>query len=125
MTKKNLSAGHHVLRGALYWLAPDPLKDSIQHPHVVLQDDIFNASRIPTTIICALSTNLQKAIEPGNVLLDEAEAGLPRRSVIVVSQLSVVNKLALQNYIGILASGRVVQVLAGLRFQQVGFLYAR
>ena len=97
MTKNNLLTAHQILRGALYWIAPDPLKDSVEHPHVVLQDDIFNASRIPTTIICALSTHLQKATEPGNVLLDEAEAGLPRRSVIVVSQLSVVDKLALQN----------------------------
>lgn len=125
MPKNSLLSAHQVLRGSLYWIAPDPLKDSVQHPHVVLQDDIFNASRIPTTIICALSTNLQKATEPGNVLLDEAEAGLPRRSVIVVSQLSVVDKLALQNYIGILASGRVDQVLTGLRFQQAGFLYGR
>lgn len=114
-----------VYRGELYWLSPDPLKDSIRHPHLVLQDDVFNASRVPTVIVCALSSNLNKAIEPGNVLLDEGEGSLPRQSVVVVSQLSVVAKSVLRELIGTLAPGRVEQVLAGLRFQQVSFLRNR
>jgi mRNA interferase MazF len=114
-----------VLRGALYWLAPDPLKDTIRHPHVVVQDDVFNASRIGTVVVCALSTNLGKAAEPGNVLLDPGEGGLPRRSVVVVSQLSVVDKSALEDPIGLLTGARVEQVLAGLRFQQTAFLRGR
>jgi mRNA interferase MazF len=114
-----------VLRGSLYWLAPDPAKDSIRHPHLVVQDDVFNASRIGTVIVCALSTNLNKAAEPGNVLLEPGEGGLPRQSVVIVSQLSVVDKSALQDRIGLLASTRVEQVLAGLRFQQAAFLRGR
>lgn len=120
-----LPTAHPVIRGALYWLAPDLLKDSIRHPHLVVQDDVFNASRIATVVVCALSTNLQKATEPGNVLLDEAEGGLPKRSVVVVSQLSTVDKSALQDRIGALAPSRVEQVLAGLRFQQASFLRGR
>ncbi len=114
-----------VLRGELYWLAPDPLKDGIRHPHLVVQDDVFNASRIDTVIVCALSSNLNKATEPGNVLLDPGEGGLPRRSVVVVSQLSVVGKSSLQDPIGMLGTERVEQVLAGLRFQQASFLQGR
>ena len=114
-----------VRRGELYWLAPDPLKDSLCHPHLVVQDDVFNASRIGTVIVCALSSNLNKATEPGNVLLDPGEGGLPRRSVVIVSQLSVVEKSLLQDPIGVLIPGRVEQVLAGLRFQQAAFLRGR
>lgn len=114
-----------VRRGALYWLAPDPLRDSIKHPHLVVQEDVFNASRVPTVVVCALSSNLRKATEPGNVLLDVGEGGLPRRSVVVVSQLAVVDKVALRECIGMLAPARVEQVLAGLRFQQAGFLQGR
>ena len=44
------------------------------HPHVVVQDDVFNRSRITTVVVCALTTNLQGANEPGNVLLDRAGA---------------------------------------------------
>ena len=118
-------SGAAVLRGTLYWLAPDPVKDSIRHPHLVVQDDVFNASRIGTVVVCALSTNLRRAVEPGNVLLDPGEGGLPRQSVVVVSQLSVVDKFALQDPIGHLTDTRVEQVLAGLRFQQVAFLRGR
>lgn len=126
MTAEHASPGiRPVLRGALYWLAPDPGKDTLRHPHLVVQDDVFNASRIPTTVVCALSSNLQKASEPGNVLLDEGEGNLPRRSVVVVSQLSVVDKSALADPIGRLDAARVDQVLAGLRFQQAAFLRGR
>ena len=52
------------------------------------------------------------------VLLDEGEAGLPARSVVVVSQITSVDKAALGELIGRLTPERVEQVLAGLRFQQ-------
>lgn len=125
MYETSAPTAHAVFRGDLYWLAPDPLKDIIPHPHLVLQDDVFNASRVPTVIVCALSTNLKRAIEPGNVLLDEAEGCLPRRSVVVVSRLAVVDKAALRDRMGKLRPERVEQVLAGLRFQQSGFLRGR
>ena len=114
-----------IRRGALYWLAPDPLKDVLRHPHLVVQDDVFNAARIPTVIVCALSSDVGKAREPGNVLLDVGEGDLPRRSVVVVSQLAVVEKDDLREWIGMLAPRRVDQVLAGLRFQQRSFFQGR
>ena len=125
MPEAESSPATPVRRGALYWLAPDPSRDLIRHPHLVVQDDVFNASRVPTVIVCALSSNLRKATEPGNVLLDAGEAGLPRASVVVVSQLAVVDKSDLQDWIGTLAPARVEQILAGLRFQQAGFLRGR
>ncbi len=114
-----------VLRGQLFWLAPDPERDSVRHPHLVVQDDVFNASRIPTTIVCALTSNMHKASEPGNVVLAAGEGGLTVSSVVVVSRLSVVQKASLLDRIGQLTPARVEQVLAGLRFQQAAFLRGR
>lgn len=37
---------------------------------MVVQDDVFNRSRITTVIVCALTSNLQRSTEPGN--LDDA-----------------------------------------------------
>lgn len=112
-------------RGDLFWVAPEddaygPVS-SIPHPHVVVQDDLFNHSRISTVVVCSLTSNLRRANEPGNVLLEPGEGGLPRRSVVVVSQISSVDKERLGERIGTLSSERVDQVLAGLRFQQVSF----
>jgi mRNA interferase MazF len=88
---------------------------------VVVQDDVFNHSRITTVVVCALTSNVHRANEPGNVLLEVGEGDLPERSVVVVSQVSSVEKARLGERIGSLSDGRVEQILAGLRFQQVSF----
>jgi mRNA interferase MazF len=115
-------AGIH--RGDVFWIAPPDAQGPIPalpHPHVVVQDDVFNHSRITTVIVCALTSNLHRANEPGNVLLDVGEGNLPRQSVVVVSQICSVDKTCLGERIGSLSDARVDQILAGLRFQQVAF----
>lgn len=77
-----------IHRGDVFWIAPGELA----HPHVVVQDDVFNRSRITTVIVCALTSNLHRASEPGNVLLDANEGNLPKQSVVVVSQIESVEK---------------------------------
>ena len=111
-------------RGDLFWLAPEHsggASAGYSHPHVVVQDDVFNRSRIETVVVCALTSNLQKTNEPGNVLLDVGEGNLPQRSVVVVSQISSVEKARLGERIGGLSEARVEEILAGLRFQQTSF----
>ena len=113
-----------IHRGGLFWIGPDDARGSIPgfaHPHVVVQDDLFNHSRITTVIVCALTTNLLRGNEPGNVLLDVGEGSLPKQSVVVVSQISSIEKARLGEWIGSLAEARVEQILAGLRFQQRSF----
>jgi mRNA interferase MazF len=111
-------------RGDVFWIGPDDARGpvpSYSHPHVVVQDDVFNHSRVATVIVCALTSNLHRANEPGNVLLDVGEGNLPEQSVVVVSQISSVDKARLGERIGSLSEERVEQILAGLRFQQVSF----
>jgi mRNA interferase MazF len=88
---------------------------------VVVQDDVFNHSRITTVVVCALTSNLHRAREPGNVLLDVGEGDLPEQSVVVVSQIASVEKVRLGERIGSLSVARVDEILAGLRFQQRSF----
>ena len=105
-------------RGDLYWLDEG---DGPAHPHVVVQDDVFNHSRIATIVVCALTSNLHRASEPGNVLLDPGEGDLPLQSVVVVSQIASVDRARLRDRIGALSVARVDQVVDGLRFQQRAF----
>lgn len=117
-----------VHRGDLFWIDSDASRGSIPghaHPHVVVQEDVFNHSRIGTVIVCALTSNLHRAVEPGNVLLELGEAGLIKQSVVVVSQVSCVYKHRLGAYIGRLSSERVEQILSGMRFQQAAFFGSR
>jgi mRNA interferase MazF len=128
MTRTATEAGGgrppRIQRGDLYWIAPDEARGPAPryaHPHVVVQDDLFNQSRITTVVVCALTSNLHRATEPGNVLLEPGEGNLPQQSVVVVSQISSVDKARLGEWIGSLAEARVEQILAGLRFQQRSF----
>jgi mRNA interferase MazF len=106
-----------IRQGEVYWVdlgTPDGSGPGCLHPHVVVQNDLFNRSRIGTTVVCAITSNLGRGEAPGNVLLDEGEANLPRRSVVNVSQLFTVDKDELIEKIGSLAPERVQQVVAGL-----------
>ncbi len=113
-----------VRRGDIFWIDPDAERGSVPgfpHPHVVVQDDVFNRSRVHSVIVCALSTNMKRANEPGNVLLEPGEGNLEKQSVVIVSQVSAVDRANLGDCIGSLTHERVEQILAGLRFQQASF----
>jgi mRNA interferase MazF len=117
-----------ISRGDIYWVEPDGSQGSVPgvpHPHVVVQDDLFNRSRIHTVVVCALTSNLRRAQEPGNVLLEPGEGNLTRQSVVVVSQVSSILKTQLGALIGTLSEERVEQILAGIRFQQRAFFGQR
>ena len=111
-----------VNQGDIYWVPleePNGSEPGYIHPHVVIQDDVINRSRIHTVVVCALTTNMKRANMPGNVLLETGEANLPKQSIVVVSQVSTVNKVQLGEYIGSLSKERVDQILAGMQFLQL------
>ena len=82
---------------------------------VIVQNNVFNRSPLGTVLVCALTTNLRRAKAPGNVLLDENEADLPKQSVIVVSQILTIDKLELIDKIGTLSKGRINEILEGIK----------
>jgi mRNA interferase MazF len=113
-----------VNQGDVFWLKaenPGGLESDIPHPHVVIQDNVLNHSRIHTVVACALTSNIKKASLPGNILLEAGEANLPRQSVVESSKVSTIAKSQLGEYIGSLTEARVHQILAGMRFLQLSF----
>jgi len=106
-----------VKQGDVFWITPNEVNEiesDHTHPHVVVQ---VNAQNKVT--VCALTTNLKRSKDPGNVLLDEGEAGLPKQSVIIASQVSIVDVTQLGEFIGTLTEQRIQQVLAGIRFLKI------
>ena len=107
-----------IRQGEVYWLdlgEPVGSAPGYRHPHVIVQGDALNVSQIGTTIVCALTTNLRLARAPGNVLLDRGEAGLPKQSVVNVSQLFTVDKSELEDRIGVISRRHFREVLEGLQ----------
>lgn len=106
-----------ISQGDIFWVdlgAPSGAAPGFRHPHVVVQNNVFNRSRIDTVVVCVLTSNVKRAQAPGNVLLDKGEAGLPKRSVVNVSQVFTVDKRDLHGKIGALSSRRMRQVLDGM-----------
>jgi mRNA interferase MazF len=107
-----------INQGDIFWVDLDEPYGSAPgytHPHVVIQNNVFNHSRINTVVVCALSSNLRRTAAPGNVLLEPGEANLPKQSVIVVSQIFTIDKNQLREYIGTLSQKRMNQILNGIR----------
>ncbi len=107
-----------ISQGDVFWIEldePSGSEPGYRHPHVVVQNDVFNRSRINTVIVCALTSNVRGADMPGNVLLDPGEANLPKRSVVNVTQVFTVDRAQLGEKIGVLSAKRVREILDGIR----------
>ncbi len=106
-----------INQGDLYWIdlgEPSGSEPGYRHPHFVIQNTVFNRSQIHTVVVCTLTSNLQRAKVPGNVLLEKGEGNLPKQSVINVSQIFTVDKEDLDEKIGQLSRRRVREILAGI-----------
>lgn len=107
-----------INQGDVVWIdlgEPSGSEPGYRRPYVVIQNNVFNYSRISTVVVCALTSNLRRAQAPGNVLLDKGEANLPKQSVVNISQIFTVDKRDLGEKIGTLSRQRVRQILDGLR----------
>ena len=107
-----------INQGDVVWIdlgEPSGSEPGYRRPYVVIQNNVFNYSRISTVVVCALTSNLKRAQAPGNVLLDKGEANLPKQSVVNISQIFTVDKRDLEKKIGMLSRRRVHQILDGIR----------
>ncbi len=106
-----------VAQGDVFWVdtgEPYGSSPGYVRPFVVVQNNLFNESRIDTAVACSLTSNLRRAMNPGNVLLDPGEANLPRQSVVNVSQIVTLDKSQLRERLGTLSGARVLEVLWGI-----------
>ena len=107
-----------ILRGEIWWAdlpAPRRSEPGYRRPVLVVQADAFNRSRIQTAIVAVVTSNLQLAEAPGNVLLPARSTGLPRDSVANVSQLLTLDRSFLTEHAGTLPPRLQRSVDDGLR----------
>jgi mRNA interferase MazF len=94
-----------IQRGEIWWAdLPEPRRSEpgYRRPVLVVQADSFNLSRIQTAIVAVITTNVALADAPGNVLLPARSTGLPRDSVVNVSQLLTLDRSFLTGRAGAL-----------------------
>ena len=105
-------------RGEVWWGSlPQPAGSGpgLRRPVLIVQSNPFNESRISTVIVAVITSNLALAAAPGNVRLGKTESGLPKPSVVNVSQPITVDKAFLNSRIRALPSDAMLRVEAGLR----------
>jgi len=107
-----------IEQGDIYWVElgiPKGSEPGYRHPHVIIQNNVFNASRINTVVVCALTSNLKRAEAPGNVLLQKGEGNLKKASVVNISQIITVNKSDLVEKIGSLSSATIEKIIESVK----------
>jgi mRNA interferase MazF len=106
-----------VSQGDVWWTdLPDPTgsEPGYRRPVVVVQGDPLNRSRLATVVCVVVTGNLKWAQAPGNVRLAAQESGLPRDSVVNVSQIVTLDRSRLAEQVGRIGAPRLDSILAGI-----------
>jgi mRNA interferase MazF len=107
-----------VQRGEVWWAElprPAGSEPGFRRPVLVIQSDGFNASRISTVVVVAITSNLALGSAPGNVALTRRDSALPRKSVVNVSQILTLDRSRLAERVGALPRSSMDRVAEGLR----------
>jgi mRNA interferase MazF len=107
-----------VRRGEVWWATlgePTGSGPGYRRPVVVVQANEFNASRIRTVVVAAVTTNMERALAPGNVRLARRMSRLPKDSVVNVSQVLTLDRSLLAERVAMLPERAMFEIDAGLR----------
>jgi len=105
-------------RGEVWWASlPDPAGSGpgLRRPVLIVQSNPFNESRIATVVVAAITSNLALEQAPGSVRLARGESGLPKPSVVNVSQLLTADRDFLTERAGAIPAPLLHRVDAGLK----------
>ncbi|MEP7189666.1 MAG: type II toxin-antitoxin system PemK/MazF family toxin [Roseiflexaceae bacterium] len=105
-------------RGSVWWAdLPEPVgaAPGYRRPVLLIQADAFTDSRLATVVVVVITSNLRLAAAPGNVLLSADESGLPKDSVVNVSQIVTLDKQTLNEPIGQVNARTLTLIESGIR----------
>ena len=107
-----------VKRGEIWWAdlpEPDGSGPGFRRPVLVVQASAFNRTRINTAVVVAITGNIELADAPGNVFLPPRLSGLPRDSVVNVTQVAAIDRRRLSERVSKLDARVQGAVDEGLR----------
>jgi mRNA interferase MazF len=107
-----------IERGQIWWAdfgEPSGPQPGFRRPILVVQSDAFNRSRLRTVVAVVLTSNLRLVEAPGNVLVPAKTSGLPKDSVVNVSQIITVDRDFLSEPAGRIRGQLLKDVENGLR----------
>jgi len=80
-----------------------------------VSDDAYNNSEIKTVLGLVITANIRSERLPGNVLLSRKDTGLPKPSVVNVTQIMTIDKAFLLEKVRKVSSENFAKIDFGLR----------
>jgi mRNA interferase MazF len=107
-----------MVRGQLWWAdlgLPRGSAPALRRPVLIVSADQYNRSKLATVTVVVLTSNVQLAALPGNVLVAaDLVADLDGDSVVNVTQIATIDRDAVEEHIGSLPDWLMAEVDAGL-----------
>ena len=107
-----------MIKGEIWWAdLPEPIGSipGKRRPVLIIQNDTINRSKISTVIVAAITSNVELAKAPGNILLNKSDCNLDRTSVINLSQIVTIDKTWLTESVGMLRKEIINYINDGLK----------
>jgi mRNA interferase MazF len=107
-----------MVRGEIWWVELPPPRGSEpakRRPVLVIQGDTYNRCALSTVICVVITSNLELAKAPPNILLEKAISGLEKTSVINFSQIITIDKSYFLEQVSMLPKSLVEKINAGIK----------
>jgi mRNA interferase MazF len=104
-------------RGELWWAdlgLPRGSAPALRRPVLIVSADPYNRSDLRTVTVVVLTSNTRLAALPGNVAVPAGTTGLEDDSAVNVTQIATIDRVALEEPIGVLPDWLSAKVDEGL-----------
>ena len=107
-----------MVRGQLWWAdlgLPRGSAPALRRPVLIVSADQYNRSKLATVTVVVLTSNIQLAALPGNVLVAaDIVPGLDGDSVVNITQIATIDRNAVEQNIGSLPDWLMAEIDTGL-----------
>ena len=109
-----------MIKGEIWWanLPTDPYgsEPGKRRPVLIVQNDVINRSKIKTIICAVITSNMNQAQVPGNILLEKSVTGLEKTSVANFSQIITVDKTRFIELVSMLPKNYIIKINESIRY---------
>ena len=109
-----------MVKGEIWWanLPTNPYgsEPGKRRPVLIIQNDVINRSNIKTIICAVITSNMNQAQVPGNILLEKSITGLDKTSVVNFSQIVTVDKTRFIAQVSMLSKTYITKINESIRY---------
>jgi mRNA interferase MazF len=109
-----------MIKGEIWWanLPSDPYgsEPGKRRPVLIIQNDVINRSNIRTIICAVITSNMNQAQVPGNILIEKSITGLDKASVVNFSQIFTVDKTRFIEQVSMLPKNYITKINESIRY---------